>query len=700
MATVLMLQPAKLALMVSAFAATLQTLLEMQRSRRAHCDTLIESVVTPTGYAVRKVMALCVVMVLSAAAAAAVLLPYTALMMGELFRLNTFLQVWGLVYCGGLVITLLATAGVYMITLSLEAGFVLMAGLITFDITRQYNSDFRWPWLSTQVMSISDVSGSISQIRLLTYTRLLWLAFSLALFFLGLSSLRRYGLNWLRSFLHSFKHPALPLLMAAMAAAGILLFTGQPFIDNGPMLKYEQHIDPKTGQITMQNNVDSMNVMAEYNSQIYVFKSKADLFIGDDQLEGRADFELRGGGSKEQDLALLLAPGLTILEAQLDGQPVALSKDVDDSFMTSVWHVKLKGPLTSQTLSLRYAGAPRNRRDYQQICYMITPNFVFLDQFVPVPYLTHNNSKAECTVTMAETLTPFMPGKTLDELAPLRKGCKTYRFPDPQYHWLIAGDYNVEKFNVGKLDVQFVYFREKAGLMRETMAADTLRDVIEYFTRRFGPLDFKGLPLVLMELDGGIVAGWASENISMYGETMFINGAYKAPPGSANVEGGSGLGLAVHEIAHQWWGFGPSSVYTAEDGMSPWSGEGLACYSAYLYMKECFGKEYAWQEYTNQWQRNASRLQNAFYLVDREAFARLAEPDALMVHSIYSGLTQYNLMPALLLKAESLKGDEDAFVAKLSKMYMERHGDFTKPLDYETFLQELGLSKEDLTLNE
>ncbi len=700
MTTVLMLQPAQLALKVSAFAAALHTLLEMQRNRRAHCDTLIESVVTPAGYAVRKVLALLMVMVLSSAAAAAVLLPYTALMMGELFRLSTFIRVWGLVYCGGLMITMIATAGVYMITRSMEAGFVLMAGLIAFDITRQYNSDFRLPWLSTKVNSISDVSESMSQIHLLTYSRLIWLTFSLALFFLGLNSLRRYGLSWLWSFLHNLKQTVLPLLMAAMAAAGILLFTQQPFIDNGPMLTYEVHIDPETSQITMQDNADSMIVKADYNFQINASKGKADLFIGDGQLEGRAEFELRGGGSKEQDLALLLAPGLEILEALLDGQPVALTKDEFDSFMTSVWHVKLKGPLTGKTLSLLYAGTPRNRRDSQQITFMITPKFVFLDQFVPVLYSGNNNFPVECTVTMADTLTAFVPGKTLDELAPLRKGCKTYRFSDSYWHWLIAGDYKVEKFNVGELDVQLVYYREKAGLMRESMAADTLRDVIEYFTRRFGPLDFNGMPLVLLELDGGILAGWASENISMYGETMFINGAYKAAPGSANVEGGSGLGLAVHEIAHQWWGFGPSSVYTAEDGMSPWSSEGLTCYSAYLYMKERFGMEYALREYAGLWQRNAHRLQNAFYMVDREGFARLAEPDALTVHYTYAGLTRYDLMPALLLKAESLKGGEDAFVASLSKMYMERHGDFTKPLDYEIFLQELGLTKEDMTLDE
>lgn len=700
MTTVLMLQPAQFALKVSAFAAALHTLLEMQRDRRAHCDTLIESVVTPAGYAVRKVLALLVVMVLSAAAAAAALLPYTALMMGGLFRLNTFLRVWGPVYCGGLVITMIATAGVYMITRSLEAGFVLMASLIALDITRQYNSDFRLPWLSTQVNSISDISGSISQIRMIAYSRLLWLTFSLALFFLGLNSLRRYGLNWLRSFLQNVRRAALPLLMAAMAAAGILLFTQQPFIDNGPMLTYEEHIDPETGQITMQDNSESMSAKADYNAQIYASKGKADIFIGEDRLEGQAEFELRCTSSKEQDMALLLAPGLEIREALLDGQPVALTREKDDSFMASVWHVKLKGPLTGQTLSLHYAGAPRNRRDFQQITYMITPKFVFLDRFLPELYSGNNVLPVECTVTMSDTLTPFVTGQIIYELAPLRKGCKTYRFSTPVWRWLIAGDYNVEKFNVGGLDVQFVYFREKAGLMRESMAADTLRDVIEYFTRRFGPLDFNGMPLVLLELDGSIAAGWAMENISMFGETMFMNGAYKAAPGSANVEGGSGLGLAVHEIAHQWWGFGPSSVYTAEDGISPWSGEGLTCYSSYLYMKERFGKEYALSEYADLWQRNAHRLQNAFYMVDRENYARLAEPDALRVHYMYAGLTRYDLMPALLLKAESLTGGEDAFVARLSKMYMERHGDFTKPLDYETFLQELGLTKGVMTLDE
>lgn len=700
MTTVLMLQPAQLALRASAFAAMLQTLLEMQRDRRAHCDTLIESVMAPAGYAVRKVLALGIVMVLWAAAAAAALLPYTTFMMGDLFQLNTFLRVWGLVYCGGLVITMFASAGVYMITRSLEASFMLMAGLIAFDITRQGGDDFRLPWLSTAVSSISDASASMNQIRVLAYSRLMWLAFSAALFFLGLLSLRRYGWGWPRSFLHNCKRAALPLMMAVMAAAGILLFTQQPFIDNGPMLTYEEHIDPQTGQITMQDNADSMSVKAGYNAQLFASKGTADIWIASDHLEGRAEFELRCASSKEQDLAVLLSPGLQICEALLDGQPVGLTKDEHDSFMTSVWHVKLQGPLRGQKLSLRYSGAPRNRRDYQQLTYMITPKFVLLDRFVPELYLESGASPIACTVTMADTLTPFVTGKILDELAPLRPGCKTYRFSAPNWCWLIAGDYDMEKFNVGELNVQFVYFRQKAGLMRESMAADTLRDVIEYFTRRFGPLDFKGMPLVLLELDGSILAGWALENVSMFGETMFINGTYKAVPGSANVEGGSGPGMAVHEIAHQWWGLGQSGVFTVDDGMSPWSSEGLACYSAYLYMKERFGGEYARREYADPWQRNACRLQNAFYLVDRGNFARLAEPDALKVHYLYAGLTHYDLMPALLLKAESLLGGEDALVAKLSQIYKERHGDYAKGLDYKAFLQELGLTEEDLTLDE
>lgn len=698
MSTVLILQPARVALSYTAFAAVLLTLLELRRLRQANVDALVYAVTSPVGFLVRQVTAILALLLLSSLVVMAVLLPYTAAMMGGIFPLGTYLAVWFFLYWGGLAICVLAAAALYTLTHSLEAGFIAMGVLILLENTLAYNAPFLSRWLGTAVASLSDATGSQSQLHMLRYTRLTWGLAALGLFGLSLAGTRRYGKGLAASLLYTFRRNApLPVAAALLLCACGYLAVRQPFMDNGPMIEYRQTVDTETGVVTVQTDNESLAVHVRPNRSARFSNGQADIAVYRDRLEGKASYQVRVAAGGETEQPLLLAPGFVIREALLDGEPLSFYKEKDDSFKTAVWYLRLPSfdAAATGTLEIAYDGSPRNQRNRQVICNMITERFVFLDRFFPMPNENMDIAVA-CTVTLPDMLTPFVTyAQSVSEGEAAGAGRTRYAFTARGYEWLIAGDYVVEPLEAGGLDIQFVYFRHKADMIRESGAADVLAGAIDFFSEKFGRLSFGNKPFILLELDASVGAGWAVDNISMYSETMYPAGNYKASGSLENIEGGSGLGTAVHEIAHQWWGFGPSSVYVMEDDASPWSGEGLTCYSTYLYMKHLYGEAYARQSFLDVWLKNTARLQNAFYLTHREYLSRLSQDEVITIYGQYGSIARYDLMPAMLMEAERLCGGEDAFLEKLAELRRRYQG---RQVSYEMFLTLLGLEKEALVI--
>jgi aminopeptidase N len=184
------------------------------------------------------------------------------------------------------------------------------------------------------------------------------------------------------------------------------------------------------------------------------------------------------------------------------------------------------------------------------------------------------------------------------------------------------------------------------------------------------------------------------QNMSVYGESMFVGTAYKGSGGPAGMEGGSGLAVAVHEIAHQWWGWNDRSPSLPEDDSSAWGSEGLTVYCTHLYLKHRFGEEYARRE-ISAWVRDAQRMQGSFYLTHLQFAERLPGEIAADIYGPYDAVTRYELMPALLLKAEALVGGEKAFVARLKDLHAKYSG---QELTYGDFLAAMGLTREEIRL--
>jgi Aminopeptidase N len=709
MSDVLMLEPARLAVFACAFIALFLTLLEMQRMTKFRMNTIVESVTNPTLNHLRQTIAVILAVCCSMLISLCVMLPYTAALMGGVFSLKAFLTCWVVLYLGGIVITVLFASGLFMLTGNFEISFLIVGILILFS---QFNDgvdkNFLYAWLQTNVFYFSDQTGGQLSIDFITYNRAVWLPAALGVYLLGLACVRKYGQNVFFTFLQSCKKAVLPLLFAALIASGGFLFADQPYIDNGPYLKSKTTVDPKTGLVSVNTDYSSEMVDNSMNAAVHIVSGQADITVDTQKrrLSGVAVYCVSNPSGQRQDLSLNMEPGLNITDvtespgntdqnqtaAQKNSVKVSFKKDKKDNFQASVYHLELT-PEKTATLRVAYAGSPRNRKDYQLDTAGITDEYVFVEQLYP-----RFNADAQaiaCTLTLPEKLTPFMPSTELTQTAAKRKGYRAYTFTSAPGQWLIAGDYVVDNLKAGGMDVKFAYFKKAAQIMRQNHAPQQVANIVNFFTREFGPLQFHGQPFIIAELDDSSGGGWETENMSIFGESMFVGDQYKADPALANQEGGSGLGVAVHEIAHQWWGGGPSSVQMEEDGHSPWSPEGLACYSTYLYFKQYFGAAYAKQAFTDSWALKTEKMQNAFYNRNLQYIGRLSTQDAAAIYQSYAADTQYDEMPDLLMKAAKLSGGENAFVKKLSGLYQAYSG---KTLSYDGFLSYMHLKKGEMTV--
>ncbi len=87
------------------------------------------------------------------------------------------------------------------------------------------------------------------------------------------------------------------------------------------------------------------------------------------------------------------------------------------------------------------------------------------------------------------------------------------------YYYIFAGEYMVDTEWVGDLEIRFAYFKNKERIMREMDAIGVIRDAAAYFTDLYGPLDFGGEPLMIMETERDGFEVWQIANFCGIGES-------------------------------------------------------------------------------------------------------------------------------------------------------------------------------------
>jgi len=117
--------------------------------------------------------------------------------------------------------------------------------------------------------------------------------------------------------------------------------------------------------------------------------------------------------------------------------------------------------------------------------------------------------------------------------------------------------------------LQSYLFPQDAGRAEEYL--DRSEGIISFYSERFGPYPFHKFAIV--EIPQGYRGGHGDQSF-----VMMYEGAFKPPFDEK---------LWAHEIAHQWWGNWVGIVF----GYGDWLSEGLAEYSALLFIEHKRGRE-------------------------------------------------------------------------------------------------------------
>ncbi len=163
---------------------------------------------------------------------------------------------------------------------------------------------------------------------------------------------------------------------------------------------------------------------------------------------------------------------------------------------------------------------------------------------------------------------------------------------------LASAAFAVSTARVGDVDVRSYYLASEKGAGEQ--ALDAAEHALADFERRFGPYAYADFDVVEAAIVGGAggveFSGLATAASMLYRPADAGDGALAELlklAGASGVMGqmtGSMLEFCVaHEVAHQWW----HGMVGSDSRVHPFVDEGLAQYSAILYLEDRYGKERA-----------------------------------------------------------------------------------------------------------
>lgn len=712
---VLMLNPARLSLYISAFSMMAFTLLELKELYAERRYTFVESTVNPLSQALVQTVAVCLIVLASSLAAMAVLYPYTAFTMQGVFSLMKFIRVWGYIYALEIVLTVLLTSGTFLIFRNLEVSLVLMSALMLFSIARPVESYYLTHWLQTSVTSLTDGTESMLKFRVIQATRYVWMLLGAAYYALGLLCMRRYGEGIKGSLWKNLRKAVIPLILAASVAASSFFITHDPLFwkdPNDTTLLTEWIVDEETQTVIDNYSLESEfeermhDHNEQYNLAVMWTEMRTDVTVEKDHLDGKLTFEIRRSrGDVEpeaEEVTLRFGRGMEPTEIFCGGESLTFARR-DFNFMSYYYYYfSIPAEVDQATLEVFFSGYPRGSTDTTELYGSITEQYVQLFEDVFPQLMIKAADVRTFAITLSESLTVTVTELHAREAAPAKEGYRTYVFEQRRgeafYGFnIFAGEYEVETAQVGGLEIQFLYFKNKSALIKEMRAIEFLRDAVSYYTELFGPLAFNGRPLIIAEVESeGKVSGWQTGNFCCLSESALVSSLYRADKDAPEASRGEALRALVEAVARQWWdvqGYG-TLVY---DGALR---NALFNYGTYLYVKRLYGEDYAKKALAEPWYQQALYEKNEFYQCNKDYISILPLQDAVEIYHPFK--EKYKLSgTAAFFHLEELAGGEEVFTQKLAGIYDRFKGgrevsltafDFLYP---ELLISELGITQEE-----
>ena len=683
---------------IGALLWALLALLETDRVYRAKTDVLVDAIASPVIMALVRIAALVTLAAVVCALCVLAYLPYTIVKMDYLFDFGLYAVTFFTVMLPTWWVSILLSCAFYQITRRIELAGLLYGACAYISVSRFVAGDFFPRWLNPLINTYSDGFSSLYFLRIAFYTRVLWLCLSGGAYALSLMCVYRYQRNLMFSILRGLKKKTLPAVSTALLAAGVLLWSRQPFVDHGPAEwgDRDDELHEKYGYGNSDNDT---------TASAFTYRLTTKPATG--RLHGIAEYTISPSqsGSDSSRKSVGLNWGYTIKRIVCDEKEVNF-ETTKDVLYDMRWTTFMPPQGEWKTLTIEFEGYPGMLRCFAPYTWgsEVTRDYVCLNNASAMPRLTG------ITAPQSFTLELVLPGN----LVPIANHCfltdfienadgiyangiyasgtKTWKGAvSGRSLWITAADYMMDTFNAASMDIDFVYSKKYEKVIKEHNILGALADVFNWCTDRLGKLSWAGDRNLLMvqrsEISGG---GNAGEGWVEWGEAVFTPFNLNDP-----LKGASAAEVFVHEMVHQWWG-GLGVLCGWSEG--PWTDEGLTVYTTYRLMKDKYGEEYAKKYYIDVWQDAVDKQERSFYYRNPEYLDRLPERYRAEMNYGYMGTNHYCRMPLMILKAEQLVGGEekmDAILRAIQSEY-ERDGHF---FTFQDFLDYCKLTEEDLILD-
>ncbi|HBJ2611777.1 TPA: hypothetical protein LA742_004188 [Clostridium botulinum] len=680
--------PAKAGAVLSTLAFTALTVFEFDKILRFRVNYIIEPISSSVKINLTKITGLMCAGLISTVGSMIIMIPHYIFNMGSLTNFSYFLLSYSIIIFGSIVLTILMTAGFYLIFRNVNITCIIMLLAVLFSFFTG-NINYQYMWVQTGASGLSENFGSGNILLGMLWNRLLGLSIAMSIFLFGMLCNRCYEKGLFKSlFKNCRKYKLLPICFLVSLFGVFFVFQNEPIFKSLSLTDVASTLISGKKETPVNTNVIG-------TSNILV-----DLKIEKDKncASGAYFQELQNSTDKPQNIYFELADGYHINEIKLDNIDInytqVLSKILNSAKRGNVFETSIPKN-TKAKLSIRYSGTPKAISLNKDFSEGINKNYVSLGKamdIAPVVCVKQNDRIIEGKIKIDSKFTVITQGDKNHKISE-HSGFTTWSFSCDKLSdlSLTAGRYGIFERNVRGTNVEFFY-PLAASKEFESRGSDTL-DIFSFFSEKFGPLGRDNLKVVVTSgVHGG--TGIQAGNISCISEDCLTK---KSNVDLSQASSSDTFALLTHEIAHQWWGGGidvsnANSHNQIDKNHDEWSTDAFAEVSTYLFLKNKFGKDYAENLLLKKWKEGANELNRNFYQRNPEYMNKLPMIPKYYVSLFLRGSKIYALGPLTVYNVYKHIG-EDNYFNSMKVIYKEYYDKKDKKLSFSEFLNITGAKR-------
>ncbi|GAB6087155.1 gluzincin family metallopeptidase [Alkaliphilus crotonatoxidans] len=681
--------PAKAGAVLSSLAFIALTVFEFDKILRFRVNYIIEPISSSIKINLTKITGLMCAGLISTVGSMIIMIPHYIFNIGSLTNFNYFLLSYFLIILGSIVLAILMTAGFYLIFRNVNITCIIMFLSVLFSFLAG-NIDYQYMWVQTGASGLSENFGNGNIVFGMLWNRLFGFLVAMSIFLFGMLCDRCYEKGLFKSlFKNCKKYKLLPICFLVSILGVFFVY------QNEPIFKSLSLTDAASMLISGKNETP-VNLSVIGTSNMFV-----DLKIEKDKnfAAGAYCQELQNSTNEPQNIYFELADGYHINEIKLDNVDINYKqvspKIINSAKLSNVFEISIPKN-TKAKLDIRYSGTPKALSVVKDFSKGINKNYVNLGKakdIAPVLCVEQNDRIIKGTIEIDSKFTVITQGDKNRKISE-HDGVTAWSFSYDKLSdlSLIAGRYGIFERNVSGTDVEFFY-PLAASKEFKSRGNDTL-DIFSFFSEIYGPLGGDSLKVVITS---GVHGGNGSQigNISYISEDCLTK---KSNVDSAQASSSDTFALLTHEIAHQWWGGGIDASNKNSDNQidqnhDEWSNEAFAEISAYLFLKNKFGENYAQNLLLKKWKEEANDLNRNFYRRNPEYMNKLSMIPKYNVSLFLRGNKLYGLGPLTVYNVYNYIG-EDNYFNSMKVIYKEYYDKNDKKLSFSEFLNITGVTEE------